>query len=352
MGVTRSVGVIQDLRYREHRAPEGHPERPDRLVAVEEAIAGRAEFLTSLAPREAADEEILRVHERAHLESISTAVRRAPTHLDPDTYVSPRSLEVARLAAGSSIDLARAVARGELSTGLAAVRPPGHHAEAHRAMGFCLLNNVAIAAAALRAEDGVERILILDWDVHHGNGTQRSFEEDPNLLYFSTHQYPFYPGTGGANEAGSGRGEGATVNVPLPAGCSDAEYLGILQRILVPLTLAFRPEILLVSAGFDAHRDDPLGGMRVGEEGFAAMAAVVRSLADDVCGGRLAYFLEGGYSISALLQGTGVVLDAALSADAPALPPPVDAPGESFLGQLVGLVRGVHGVRYPALGAS
>ena len=167
---------------------------------------------------------------------------------------------MARLAAGGSIDLARAVARGDLSAGLAAVRPPGHHAEAHRAMGFCLFNNIAIAAAALRAEEGVERILILDWDVHHGNGTQRSFEEDPNLLYFSTHQYPFYPGTGAFDEAGSGRGEGATVNVPLPAGCNDEEYLGVLQRILVPVTLAFRPEILLVSAGFDAHRDDPLGG--------------------------------------------------------------------------------------------
>jgi acetoin utilization deacetylase AcuC-like enzyme len=218
-------------------------------------------------------------------------------------------------------------------------------------MGFCLFNNVAIAAAALRAEDDVERILILDWDVHHGNGTQRSFEEDPNLLYFSTHQYPFYPGSGGADEAGRGRGEGATVNVPLPAGCGDAEYLGVLQRILVPLALAFRPEILLVSAGFDAHLDDPLGGMRVGERGFAAMSAVVRGLADEVCGGRLAFFLEGGYSASALRQGTGAVLDAALPAEAPALPAPVEAAPETLLGQLVGLVSGIHERRYPSLGA-
>ncbi len=351
MGVTRRVGVVQDPRYREHRAPEGHPERPDRLVAVEEAIAGRAESLARLTPREASDEEILRIHEPGLLESISAAVRRSPAQLDPDTYVSPRSLEVARLAAGSSIDLARAVAGGEVCSGLAAVRPPGHHAEAHRAMGFCLFNNVAVAAAALRAEDGVERILILDWDVHHGNGTQRSFEEDPNLLYFSTHQYPFYPGTGGLDEAGNGHGEGATVNVPLPAGCSDAEYLGVLQRILVPVALAFRPEVLLVSAGFDAHRDDPLGGMRVGEEGFSAMAALVRSLADEVCGGRLAFFLEGGYSPSALRQGTGAVLDAAIAPEAPALPPPVEMPDESFLGQLVKLVNSVHSERYPGLGS-
>jgi acetoin utilization deacetylase AcuC-like enzyme len=352
MGVTHSVGVIQDLRYREHRGPEGHPERPDRLLAVEEAIASRAGSLSNLAPREAGDEEILRIHEHAHLESISAAVRRAPTHLDPDTFVSPQSLEVARLAAGGSIDLARAVARGDLSAGLAAVRPPGHHAEGHRAMGFCLFNNVAIAAASLRAEEGVERILILDWDVHHGNGTQRSFEDDPNLLYFSTHQYPFYPGTGGIDEAGSGRGEGATVNVPLPAGCNDAHYVGALQRILVPLTLAFRPEMLLVSAGFDAHHDDPLAAMRVTGEGFAAMAAIVRALADDVCGGRLAYFLEGGYSISGLREGAGAVLDAVLTPEAPSLPPPVEAPSGSLLEQLVGALISVHGARYPRLGAS
>ena len=352
MGVTRSVGVVRDPRFREHRGPEEHPEAPSRLVAVEKAIASRSRALSDLAPRAAGDEEILRIHRRAHLESLSVAVRRAPTQLDPDTYLSPRSLEIARLAAGGSIDLARAVARGDLTAGLAAVRPPGHHAEPHRAMGFCLLNNVAIAAAALRAEEGVERILILDWDVHHGNGTERSFEEDPNLLYFSTHQYPFYPGTGGFDEAGSGRGEGATVNVPLPAGCNDEVYLGILQRILVPLVLAFRPEILLVSAGFDAHRDDPLGGMQISGEGFAGMGSIVRRLADEVCGGRLAYFLEGGYSLSGLRQGTGAILDTALSPEAPSLPRPVEAPEGSLLWKLVGLVNNVHRRRYPGLGAS
>jgi acetoin utilization deacetylase AcuC-like enzyme len=352
MGVTRSVGVVQDPRFREHRGPEEHPEAPERLVAVEEAIARRSHALSNLAPRAAGDEEILRIHRRAYLESLSAAVRRAPTQLDPDTYASPQSLEVARLAAGGSIDLARAIARGDLTTGLAAVRPPGHHAEAHRAMGFCLFNNVAIAAAALRAEEGVERILILDWDVHHGNGTQRSFEEDPNLLYFSTHQYPFYPGSGAVDETGSGRGEGATVNVPLPAGCNDSVYVGVLQRILVPVTLTFRPEVLLVSAGFDAHRDDPLGGMRVSGDGFAAMAAMVRRLADEVCGGRLAHFLEGGYSFSGLRQGTGAVLDASLDPEARDLPPPVEAPSGSLLGQLVGQVVAVHGDRYRGLGAS
>ncbi len=352
MAVTRSVGVVRDSRFREHRGPEEHPESPDRLIAVDEVIEHRSHALSNLPPREASDEEILRIHRSAHLESISAAVSRAPVHLDPDTYASPRSLEIARLAAGGSIDLARDVARGELESGLAAVRPPGHHAEAHRAMGFCLFNNVAIAAAALRAEEGVERILILDWDVHHGNGTQRSFQEDPNVLYFSTHQYPFYPGTGGPGEAGIGPGEGATVNVPLPAGCNDSVYVGVLQRILVPVTLAFRPEVLLVSAGFDAHRDDPLGGMQVSGDGFAAMAATLRSLADEVCGGRLAYFLEGGYSFSGLRQGAGAVLDASLAPEAPDLPLPVEAPRGSLLDQLVGRVIAVHGERYRELGAS
>jgi acetoin utilization deacetylase AcuC-like enzyme len=219
-------------------------------------------------------------------------------------------------------------------------------------MGFCLFNNVAIAAAALRAEEGVERILILDWDVHHGNGTQRSFEGDPNLLYFSTHQYPFYPGTGAFDEAGSGRGEGATVNVPLPAGCNDEQFTGVFQRILVPIALAFRPEVLLVSAGFDAHRDDPLAAMRVTEEGFAAMTAIVRSLAEDVCGGRVVCFLEGGYAISGLRQGAGALLDALLPREAPDPPPPVEASPGSLLERLVGGVASVHGRRYPGLGAS
>jgi acetoin utilization deacetylase AcuC-like enzyme len=352
MAVTRRVGIVRGSRFHEHRGPEYHPESPDRLVAVEEAIDRRSHALSNLTPREASDEEILRIHWSAHLESIAAAVRRAPTQLDPDTYASPESLEIARLAAGGSIDLARAVARGELSSGLAAVRPPGHHAEARRSMGFCLFNNVAIAAAALRAEEGVERILILDWDVHHGNGTQRSFLEDSNLLYFSTHQYPFYPGTGGFGEAGSGPGEGATLNVPLPAGCNDSVYLGVLQRILVPVTLAFRPEVLLVSAGFDAHRDDPLGGMQVSGDGFAAMAATLRRLADEICGGRLAYFLEGGYSSSGLRQGAGAVLDASLAPEARNLPPPVEAPRGSLLDQLVGRVIAVHGARYRELGAS
>jgi len=282
MVAPRITAVVEDPRYRDHRGPAGHPERPDRLAAVADAIAPRRGELTQIAPRAATADEILRIHSATHLEHVEAACRQAPAHLAPDTFVAPASYEVGLLAAGGSIELVHAVAAGRVHAGIASVRPPGHHAEANRAMGFCLFNNVAIAARALQAADGIERILILDWDVHHGNGTQHSFEDDPSILYFSTHQYPYYPGTGSAGEAGSGRGVGATLNVPMPAGCGDDEYVGVFQRILVPATRAFRPDFVLVSCGFDAHRDDPLASMQVTGAGFASLAAIVRRLADEV----------------------------------------------------------------------
>src|SRR4029453_6642300 len=229
------------------------------------------------AARPAEDAELLRVHAPEHVRRLRSAVERAPLQLDPDTYLGPRSVEVAELAAGGLVELCRAVVRGDAATGLAAVRPPGHHAEAGRAMGFCLYNNVPIAARALQAQFGAPRILILDWDVHHGNGTQHAFEEDPSVLYFSTHQFPYYPGTGDFGEIGVGRGVGTTVNVPMPAGCGDAEYVGVMQRVLLPVARWFRPDVLLVSCGFDAHRDDPLASMEVSRAGFAAMTALVRA---------------------------------------------------------------------------
>jgi acetoin utilization deacetylase AcuC-like enzyme len=352
MGARRATVVVEDPRYREHRGPEGHPERPARLEAVHAAIAARAAELQQLAARPATPEEILRVHSRAHLERVAEAARRAPFHLDPDTYLSRESYDVALLAAGAAIDLARQVARGSASAGFAAVRPPGHHAESARAMGFCLFNNVAIAARALQAEEGVERILIFDWDVHHGNGTQHCFEEDPTVLYASTHQFPYYPGTGAAHEAGRGKGVGTTVNVPMPAGCGDVEYLGVLQRVLAPVALAFRPQVVLVSCGFDAHRDDPLAQMELTREGFRAMAALLRALADELCEGRLALVLEGGYAPSGLREGTEGVLDALLPAEP--LPPrsTVDPGASARLAAVIDRVAAVHRGRYPRLGAA
>jgi acetoin utilization deacetylase AcuC-like enzyme len=219
-------------------------------------------------------------------------------------------------------------------------------------MGFCLFNNVAIAARALQAQDGVERILILDWDVHHGNGTQHFFEADPTVLYASTHQYPFYPGTGAAHEAGRDAGAGFTLNVPMPAGCGDVEYLGALQRLLVPVACAVRPELILVSCGFDAHRDDPLGGMEVTGAGFRGMAALVRALADELCAGRLAFVLEGGYAASGLREGTQAVLEALL-AERPLPPHPTVKSGTSaVLDAVVERVAAVHRDRYRDLGAT
>jgi acetoin utilization deacetylase AcuC-like enzyme len=351
MTASRATAVVEDPRYRDHRGPDGHPERPDRLLAVGAEIESRADRLERLAPRAATDDEILRVHGRDHLALVAEAASRAPTHLDADTYVSPASFEVARLAAGAVVDLARGVARGAIGSGLAAVRPPGHHAEAGRAMGFCLFNNVAIAARALQQEEGIERILILDWDVHHGNGTQHTFEEDPSVLYVSTHQFPYYPGTGDFGEIGRGKGEGATLNVPLPAGCGDTEYVGAFQRILVPAARAFRPEIVLVSCGFDAHADDPLAAMRVSADGYRAMAVIVRALAEDLCAGRLALVLEGGYALGGLREGTAAVLDVLLEEDAPEPPPTPDLETNSILDQVVTRVAGAHGRRLGDLGA-
>jgi acetoin utilization deacetylase AcuC-like enzyme len=350
MGVTRAVGIVEDARFREHRGPTGHPERPERLLAVAEAIAPRRPALVALSPRPATEEEILRVHARPHLDRVVEASGQAPVYLDPDTYLCPASLAVAELAAGGTTDLARAVARGALGSGLAAVRPPGHHAEESRAMGFCLFNNVAIAARALQAEEGVDRILILDWDVHHGNGTQRSFEDDRSVLYFSTHQFPYYPGTGDAHEVGIGAGRGATVNVPMPAGCGDREYIGAFQRLLVPVARAFRPEILLVSCGFDAHRADPLAAMEVSAAGFQALSRIVRRLADELCGGRVVLVLEGGYSATGLREGVSAVLDTLLEPE-PALPDLAELPAGSLLRHVVDRVAAAQRPYFPGIGA-
>jgi acetoin utilization deacetylase AcuC-like enzyme len=316
----RKTAIVEDQRFLGHRGPTGHPERPERISAVGAAVDARSEALTRFAPRAATPDEILLVHSREHFDRVAEASRRAPTQLDPDTYISADSFEVALLAAGGTTELALRVARGELDSGLAAVRPPGHHAESDRAMGFCLFNNVAIAARALQKGESVDRIMILDWDVHHGNGTQHCFESDPSVLYASTHQFPFYPGTGAVGEIGVGRGEGFTLNVPLPAGCGDREYVGVMERLIAPAARSFRPEVILISCGFDAHRDDPLAAMDVTREGYRDVGAIARALADDLCGGRILFVLEGGYAASGLEDGVNAVLDVITGEDSPELP--------------------------------
>lgn len=350
LGGARRIAVLEDPRFAEHRSPAGHPERPERLRAVGRAISERRDRLVTLTARPADGDELCAVHPLSHVRTIETAARMAPGHLDADTYVSRESYEVAVLAAGAAIEAARAVAQGRCDAAFAAVRPPGHHAEAHRAMGFCLFNNVAIAAHALR-RDGVERVLIVDWDVHHGNGTQHVFEEDPNVLFFSTHQFPFYPGTGDFGEAGRGHGEHATVNVPLPPGCGDHEYAGVLRRVLAPVALRFRPELILVSCGFDAHRDDPLASMQLSGAGYRTMTEIVRALADEVCEGRIAFVLEGGYAPSGLVEGMSGVLDALCAPRASALLEAPEATPGSTLRHVVDRVAAVHRRHFEDLGA-
>jgi acetoin utilization deacetylase AcuC-like enzyme len=287
-------------RFIEHTPPPGHPERPERaetFMAVAEKH--RRNGGTVREPRPATREELARIHTETYLDQIAATAGRA-TMLDADTFTSPTSHEVALLAAGATIEAARhARTTGEVA--IAFVRPPGHHAEADHAMGFCLYNNVAIAAAALRA-DGVSKVAIVDIDVHHGNGTQHSFYRDPTVLYISTHQYPYYPGTGAAKETGDGPGAGATLNVPLEAGTKDDEFIAAYEKQVVPALEAFKPEVMLISAGFDAHERDPLGGLRVTTAGYMAVVKLLRDTATRIAGGRIAFVTEGGYDLGALQE--------------------------------------------------
>jgi acetoin utilization deacetylase AcuC-like enzyme len=319
---------------------------------VREAIDARRGALAALPARAADDAELRLGHAPSHLALVAEAAAHAPSRIDADTYACAASDEVARLAVGATVDLVRAVASGRAQAGLAAVRPPGHHAEAAQPMGFCLYNNVAIAARVAQRELGVGKLLILDWDVHHGNGTQHSFEDDPSVLYFSTHQFPHYPGTGAWHEIGTGRGEGATVNVPMPAACGDEEYLAVFARVLAPIARRFAPELILVSAGFDAHRDDPLASMELSERGYYGMAARVRALADELCGGRLVFVLEGGYSASGLEAGTAAVLDVLLREETPAPPASLPLPAHGPLPDLIDRLRAAHGAQHPDLGTA
>jgi histone deacetylase 6 len=292
-----TTGLVDDDAFLLHRAPYDHPEHPGRLSAIRARLErdGLASRFRRVAAREATREELLAVHTEEHVERVAATSRLPYAQLDPDTYTSSESARAARLAAGGLVDLTREVVSGALANGFALLRPPGHHAEADRAMGFCLFNNVAIAVEAAR-RFGIARVLVVDWDLHHGNGTQHSFEEDPDVLYFSTHQYPFYPGTGAIGEVGRGAGRGRTVNVGWPAGMGDAEYLAAFDRVLLPIARAFDPQLVLVSCGFDAAVGDPLGGMRLSGEGYAAMTERLLPLA----GGRVVLALEGGYNLDAI----------------------------------------------------
>ena len=295
----KKVGIVKDERYMNHQMGAQHPESPKRLEAIyamleEPDMKG---IFTEVPVVRAERDALLLVHSADYVDRIASTDGKEYTYLDPDTQTSAGSYEAALLAAGGLCKAVSMVHAGEIDNAFALARPPGHHAEKERAMGFCLFNNVAVGARYAQQYLGMGRILIVDWDLHHGNGTQHSFEEDPSILYFSTHQYPYYPGSGAFRETGRGPGEGFTVNVPLSVGCGDGEYVGIFEKILRPIALDFKPEMILVSAGFDIYEGDPLGGMNVTPTGFAGLTRSIMEIANSCCGGKVVLTLEGGYNV-------------------------------------------------------
>ncbi len=304
------TGIVRDDLFIEHDPGEWHPESPLRLKAIHKLLDSRDwPDVKVLERRQASREEICLVHTPQHFDQIARTDGQDGVALDPDTHVSAKSFQAALYAAGGLIHLTEQVVDSGLTNGFALVRPPGHHAEASRAMGFCLFNNVAVAAAWALKHKGLSRVMIVDWDLHHGNGTQHSFYADRKVLYLSTHQYPFYPGSGALDETGAGNGHGFTVNIPLGWGHGDREYVSIFKNVALPLARAYQPELILVSAGFDIYRGDPLGGMQVTTDGFAALTRILKTMAEEICGGRLVLTLEGGYNIEAQAEGVGKVID-------------------------------------------
>lgn len=313
------TGLVFDPVFLEHRPGFGHPESPARLQSLlrgleESRLLSR---LLPIAPRPVERRWLEKVHDASHVTRVEAACLGGAGYIDClDTAVSGGSARAAFAAAGGVLAAIDAVMEGRAANAFCAVRPPGHHALRERAMGFCLFNNVAIGAAYLREKYRLERVFIIDWDVHHGNGTQDAFYDDPSVFFFSVHRYPFYPGTGAASERGAGPGEGATLNAPLPAGSGEAEYLEVFRRLLRPALRAFRPGFILVSAGFDAHRDDPLGGMGLDAESYGRMTRLVAREAAGLCAGRLVSVLEGGYDLPALAGSAVAHVTALESSDA------------------------------------
>jgi acetoin utilization deacetylase AcuC-like enzyme len=332
-------------RYVDHDFP-GHPESAQRIRAVWRGVdeSGLSARMQSLEPPALDTESVLAVHTAdyvALLREISALPRT--THLDADTYAGPDALTIALLSAGGAVGAVDRILSGAADNGLAAIRPPGHHAMSDHGMGFCLLGNVAIAARHAQTRYGIERALIVDYDVHHGNGTEAMFYDDPSVLYVSTHQYPFYPGTGAATDTGAGRGAGFTINIPLPGGSGDACYATVFSQLVWPAAERFRPQLILVSIGMDAYWADPLAGMRLTLSGYAHLAGEVIAMAQRLCEGRIVFALEGGYNADALRYGISNVARALLG-DAPIDPlgPPPGSLSEPDISALVTRLQTIH----------
>ncbi|HEY8431522.1 MAG TPA: histone deacetylase [Sandaracinaceae bacterium] len=313
-----TLAVVDDRRFDGHRPRGAHPERPERLEAARAGLAraAPADRVVSIAARPARAGELEAIHRGEYVAELERILAGGFGYVDPDTYCSPETREAAWHAAGGAVALAEALVAGRARRGFALLRPPGHHAEADRAMGFCLLNNVAIAArAAQRA--GAAKVAIVDWDVHHGNGTQHAFEDDPNVLFVSLHQWPLYPGTGGPHEVGTGAGRGRTCNLALPPGGGDEVYAEAFRRVVLPLLRWHEPDLILVSAGYDAHRRDPLASMNLSDAAYGAMASALVETAEALGHGRVGFLLEGGYDLHALEASVAETARAALGARTP-----------------------------------
>ena len=333
-----TTALLYDPIFLEHITPGEHPEQPERLRRPLEVLQAlnwmEREGLVHLAPRAASRDELALVHDPAYIQRVQHAAERAgrleaetgrKSHFfATDTYVSAKSYEAALVAAGAPLTAIDALLRGEIENAYCLVRPPGHHALADNAMGFCLFNNVAIAARYAIEKHGLERVMIIDYDVHHGNGTQEAFYEDPRVLYFSTHQAPFYPGTGLSTELGAGDGLGTTINVPLPATTDYGVYEAVFRQVMAPAADRFDPQLILVSAGFDAHWSDPLGEMYLSTAAFAMLNRQIIELAQTLCNGRLVLVQEGGYNIEAMAGCVATCLNLLLGDDAA-----VDALGQA-----------------------
>ena len=338
------IGYVYDPIYLRHGLPS-HPERPERLEAIINYLQaeGLLERLTEVQARDATIEELGLVHEPALVQEVRSAAASS-AWFDSDTYTQATSYYAALRAVGGCLAALEAILDGNIESAFCLVRPPGHHATPSRAMGFCLFNNVAVAAAYANHRCGLERVAIVDFDVHHGNGTQDAFYGDPNVFYFSTHQYPFYPGSGHYSENGEHEGVGRTVNVPLPAGIGSDQFIGIYRDICVPLIKRYRPQLILVSAGFDAHFDDPLAHLQVSSRGYYEVTSLLQELASELCEGRLLFALEGGYDLTALSSSVRSCLDALLSG--PYVPDELAEPENQpvTVDPVVSAVRRIHGL--------
>ncbi len=306
----KKVGLVYDPIFMEHNTGS-HPENAMRLKYILEALENYKirDRMVDIEPAEATVEQLEKVHQSWYIEKVARFAEKGGGYLDPDTAVSGRSYEAALKAAGGVITAIDHVMTGKVDSAFALVRPPGHHAKAARSMGFCLFNNVAVGAEHAREAYGLDRILIIDWDVHHGNGTAETFYGDPAVLFFSTHQQGHFPGTGWASEVGMGRGEGFTINVPLARGTGDSGFYYAFTRLLEPVARQFEPQLVMISAGFDAHYSDPLAGLELTCNGYAKMTEIVKNIADEVCNGRIVASLEGGYNLGAIGHAVSAVIN-------------------------------------------